>query len=410
MSKTAMIPGFPKGDISMDPKKAKVIVVIAIIGGAAGTGGFLAWYFLTGQNYPACTSATPFTAYPVEMAKIKSIAPLGNLNPPGHTFPTDHVYFYATNMSDPFQVYSPGAITITGLQAVHYDPPQGGISDDYSIEFRVCRELSGKFGHINNLSALLWSKISPFGSAGDQVQSWVVASRTYTSYKKVVSISVAAGDLLGIAGLGGGYDFWLKDTRVMLSWVNQDWPREFQNTVCPLDYFTPSLKAGMQLYLRDYALNPVDPPGYGGKIDFDVAGTAQGIWVRGDYTSSGSTRAEDVGLALVYSNFNASKGAISIVIAGASSGTYTWDEAVYMFAPAHVGFQNRAFDEITPSSSIYYYFYEGAGTPGAYTKAILLRMDDASHVRIQFVDNGAIALPTDPSVNWSTPASVVYYR
>jgi hypothetical protein len=217
----------------MDRKKANTLIVLIIIGGAAGTGGFLAWYFLTGQNYPACTTATPFTAFPVDMARIKSIAPLGNLNPPGHTFPTDHMYFYKNDSLTDFQVFAPGNITITRLATVHYDPPQGGISDDYTIEFRVCRELSGKFGHVNNLSALLWGKISPFGSAGDQVQTWTVAGRTYTSYQKSVSFSVAAGDLLGTAGLGGGYDFWLKDTRVTMTWVNQAWPREFQNTVCP---------------------------------------------------------------------------------------------------------------------------------------------------------------------------------
>jgi hypothetical protein len=395
----------------MERKKLKTIVVLAIIAGAAGTGGFLAWYFLTGQNIPACTTATPFTAYPANMTRIRTITPLGNLNPPGHTFPTDHMYFNSLNSSEGFQVFAPGDITITRLGRVNYNPPQVlNITDDYTIEFRVCRELTGKFGHVNDLSQLLWSKISPFGSAGDQVQTWTVASRIYTAYQKDVNIAVTAGDLLGIAGIGGGYDFWLKDTRVTLLWVNQDWSREFQNTVSPLDYFTPSLKAVMDTYLRYWDLTHVVPANYSGKVDFDVAGTAQGIWVRGDYSPSGSTRAEDIGLALVYSNFNASKAAISIGIAGASSGTYAWDENAYTFTPAHSGYGNRDFDEVTPGGSIYYYFCEQFGSPGAFTKAILLKMDDTSHVRVQFVDNGGVPLPADPTVNWSAPASVVYFR
>jgi hypothetical protein len=396
----------------MNRNKANTLIVLAIIAGAAGTGGFLAWFFLTGQNYPACTTTTPFIAYPANMTRIKSIAPLGNLNPPGHTFPTDHMYFYGDLglYPDGFQIFAPGNLTITRLATVHYDPPQGVISDDYTIEFRVCRELSGKFGHVNNLSTLLWGKISSFGSAGDGVQTWTVAGRTFTSYQKDVSIPVSAGDLLGVAGLGGGYDFWLKDTRVTMSWVNQNWPREFQNTACPLSYFTPALESGMKPLLKDYSGNPVDPAGYCGKIDFDVGGTAQGILVRGDYSPSGSTRAEDIGLALVYSNFNASKAAISIGIAGSNATTYAWDESVYTFTPAHAGYGNRAFDEVTADGNVYYYFCEQFGTPGSYIKAILVKMDDASHVRLQFVDNGGLPLPSNPSVNWSEPASVVYYR
>ncbi|MEX2680481.1 MAG: hypothetical protein Q6373_002690 [Candidatus Sigynarchaeota archaeon] len=396
----------------MEKKKAGTIIVLLIIVGAAGTGGFLAWYFLTGQQYPPCTTATPFTAFPVNMTRLNTITPLGNLNPPGHTFPTDHMYFNCNaSYPDGFQVFAPGAITITRLDRVNYNPPQVlNITDDYTIEFRACRELTGRFGHVNNLSALLWSKITPFGSAGDRVETYTIAGRVYTSYQKDVSIAVPAGELLGMAGIGGGYDFWLKDSRVSLSWVNQDWTRQFQNTVCPLDYFTPALKTVMETYLRNWDQTPVDPANYCGKIAFDVAGTSQGIWTRGDYSPSGSTRAEEIGLALVRSNFNASVGAISIGIAGSSSGTHGWDEHVYTFTPTHSGLCNRDFKEVMPGASIYFYFCDQFGAPGSYTKAILLKMVDASHVRIQFVDNGGTPLPADPAAYWSEAASIVYTR
>src|SRR3954470_17058249 len=41
---------------------------------------------------PAGTIA--FHAAPVAPEAIRFITPLGNLNPPGHTLPTDHIYFY----------------------------------------------------------------------------------------------------------------------------------------------------------------------------------------------------------------------------------------------------------------------------------------------------------------------------
>ena len=33
-----------------------------------------------------------FKASPLELSTIRQIVPLGNLNPPGHTLPTDHIY------------------------------------------------------------------------------------------------------------------------------------------------------------------------------------------------------------------------------------------------------------------------------------------------------------------------------
>ncbi len=390
--------------------KKKAIFIISIIAGA-GVAGFVVWYFLTGQNIPACTTDTPFTAYPVNMTRLKSIAPLGNLNPPGHTFPTDHMYFYIDSIlyTDGFEVYAPGNITITSISKVNYNPPQGGISDDYSIYYQVCRELTGRFGHINNLSTLLLSKIDAFGVPGDRVNTWMVAGRTFTSYEKSVNLPVTAGEQVGVAGYGGGYDFWLKDTRINLNWVNKDWPNEFLYTACPLVYFTPSLRATMEAYLKDYAGNPVDPANYCGKIDFDIAGTVQGIWVRGDYTP-GSTRAEDIGLSLVYSNFNASKGAISIGIAGSTSGTFAWDENVYTFTPLSSGYGNRSFNAITPDGNVYFYFCEQFGSGGSYTKVILIKMVDANHVSLQFIDNGGTPLPSDPRSLWSDPAAITYVR
>ena len=38
-----------------------------------------------------------FLVSPLEIKEIRFITPLGNLNPPGHTLPTSHIYFYFTN-------------------------------------------------------------------------------------------------------------------------------------------------------------------------------------------------------------------------------------------------------------------------------------------------------------------------
>ena len=50
-----------------------------------------------------------FTVVPVAPAPGLSLTALGNLNPPGHVLPTDHVYFYATDLSKP----APSPVTAT---------------------------------------------------------------------------------------------------------------------------------------------------------------------------------------------------------------------------------------------------------------------------------------------------------
>src|SRR5215510_6450023 len=43
---------------------------------------------------PHCTDAPSFDRSPVDLAQVTGVVPLGNVNPPGHTFPTPHMYFY----------------------------------------------------------------------------------------------------------------------------------------------------------------------------------------------------------------------------------------------------------------------------------------------------------------------------
>jgi hypothetical protein len=379
------------------------ILIMLIIG---GTSGFFVYYFLFRQtNLSVICVDSPFTSYPVEMDRLDSITPLGNLNPPGHTFPTDHMYFNCDRLTYPdgFEIYAPGNLTITRLSKVEYDPPQVGISEDYSIEFTVCNKIWGRFGHVNNLSSNLLNEIDDFGEEyGDEVYEWEVAGRDYTSYNKRVTLKVTSGLLLGRAGYMGGYDFWLKDERVNLFWVNSEWTQEFQNTVCPLDYFTDTIKNDLYAKVAGWGGQPTDPPEYGGKIDFDIANTAQGIWLRDGWT----TRREDNGLSLVYSNFNASKGAISVGYALDSS----WDSQVYLFNPQNNGFMNRNFSQVTNDGNIYYYYCEGFEYGTGYDQVVLLKMIGNRALYIQYIDQSGSLLPADPTVLFDELSAIYYTR
>jgi hypothetical protein len=378
------------------------LVVMSIFIVIGGTSVFLIYYFKFNPTLFTPCEERPFTHYPVNMSRLTNIVPLGNLNPPGHTYPTDHMYFFtnATKWPDGFEIYAPGQMIITQIKKVEYDPPQvADVTTDYTIDFEVCSKISGRFGHVNNISTFLSDIIGDFGEPDD---SYTIDNRTYVNYNIRKKIKVEAGQLLGRAGMGsGGYDFWLHDSQVTLTWVNDGFASYSKHTVCPLAYFEESVQTNLIAKIGDWL--PVDPPGYCGKIDFDIPDTAQGIWAREGWSGED---AQERGLALVYSNFNTSIGAISIGNAENS----TWDKQVYLFTPLDTGLMNRNFSQVTNDGNIYYYFCEGFGVAPVYTKVILIKMTGTQELQLQFVDLGGTPMPTDPTTLFDEAKAVAYWR
>src|SRR5207342_1673930 len=87
------------------------------------------------------TSCAPGTALmtvsPVALSDFFGWVPLGSLNPPAHTFPTDHQYIYVNDPSSSaprreVNVVAPGEMTITYAKQQTIQP--GGVTD-YSLSF-----------------------------------------------------------------------------------------------------------------------------------------------------------------------------------------------------------------------------------------------------------------------------------
>src|SRR4029079_156416 len=90
--------------------------------------------------------------------------PLGNLAPPGHLFPTDHQYLYINDPGNPASVrsvpvVSPGNITITRAHRTHYSNSD---TYDYALEFALCDEVRGEFGHVTSLAPDLLQELGAF--------------------------------------------------------------------------------------------------------------------------------------------------------------------------------------------------------------------------------------------------------
>jgi len=118
------------------------------------------------SGLPACGPATLLTVSPMDLSDIREIAPLGNLNPTGHTFPTDHIYFY-TFAGPAVPIASPGAIRIT--QAMVQKRTNGGQPelDDYGLDFYSCTNHHFYFAHLASLDATLAAQIGALDGSCD---------------------------------------------------------------------------------------------------------------------------------------------------------------------------------------------------------------------------------------------------
>src|ERR1044071_5578294 len=84
-----------------------------------------------------CAGGFAFSALPVPLAAIAAATPLGGLNPPSHTVPSDHPGFYLNGTSVPLS--SPGIFKITTVTTTHFlsSPFRAGQSD-FSVVGDLC--------------------------------------------------------------------------------------------------------------------------------------------------------------------------------------------------------------------------------------------------------------------------------
>lgn len=86
-------------------------------------------------SQPGAGAPLVFRASPLDESEIRFIVPLGNLNPPGHTFPSDHIYFYNRIPNTPFPgavpVYAPGDGRVQFIL-------QSGVESQVGVRTGIC--------------------------------------------------------------------------------------------------------------------------------------------------------------------------------------------------------------------------------------------------------------------------------
>lgn len=340
------------------------------------------------NNLPSCGSSNSLLSVsPMAANEYIALSPLGNLNPTGHVFPSDHAGIYG-NRENGVAVYvpvkAPADMTITMVTSSERIGGVGAAFTDYRLTFSPCSDVQFYFGHMTDLSDTILAAIGTFSD--DDCSDYTTGGTTYrTCSKSFTDLNVFAGDVLGhFGGIEGNYgmDFGAYDARIdPLAYANPDRIEAASNhfdqlhSVCVFDYFDDANKAVMETKFGNINGAPRTIAPVCGEVEQDEPGTAQGKW----YNDAVPNGPEDPHLALVHDN-------VDPTIPVFSNGTtfIGISSTVQQFTPLSTGRVNRDFGDVTADGAAY--CYESVG--GASDTIIILQLTDASTLKIE-AQNGA---------------------
>jgi hypothetical protein len=367
-----------------------------------------------GNNMTANAAALPdcpasnavFDTTPMAFSDLGGIEPLGHMNGE-HILPSqaDHVYVDAKASEQSAPIYAPGNVTLLGIAESTGIAGADKGADSVKLYFSPCKSLMFVF-QINTLSPAIRSAIAKL-QPSDSVAGATVSNITYDHLDIPLKSGDEMGTVVNTTGLGGGADFGAVDIRsAPLQFIDQGQAtgmlaQSYQHAVCPLDYFTSSLKSSLESYLTIKNAGANGIPACGSVMQ-DKPGTAQGDW----YDMSAPAPQyqginESALLAIAHYNLDPSKGIVSVgtaLIPSQMLGTQL------IFSPTHSGYINREPSEITPNGSVYCFDGPaGAGGSGPETH-IDIEMVDVSTLKADYAPG---MCPASPSLS---PQTVTYNR
>ncbi len=311
------------------------------------------------------------TVSPIDFNALIAIRPLGTLNPPDHTQPTRHTYWYAGDPGNPpppdqlAAVYSPGEIRLVEItEATYSNRPY---ETDYTLRFFVCDNVSGYFNHVSVLSDQFAAMVGDFNQG--QCDTYSTSSETITRCTLQTSLDLSAGMLLGEVSYYGTLDFGMDDSRISHYVANPNHFGFIEHAVCPMDYYQDSMKLALLDMTGEYdgsQQRTVEPRC--GKVDFDISGTASGAWVLSPVPAN--TFIESVSIALAEDNIDPSMAAFSIGNVGSNI-----DAQVLRFLAEEEGTINRRFDEVTADGELYCYDLGGS--------SVVIQLVDANNLQFE---------------------------
>lgn len=179
-----------------------------------------------------------FTVSPIAQSAIEFITPLGNLNPPDHTLPTDHIYFYhhlSHQAAPPFEVVAPAAGTVSSILSRN---------SDQKVNVTVTSSISYYLDHV-----LLDDSVT-------------------------LNSKITAGQRLGVtSGAAYAIDLGVVNEGISLGFINPArYASDSVHADAPLKSFVEPLKSSL------YALVQRTGSDKDGQVCFDQAGHLAGGW------------------------------------------------------------------------------------------------------------------------------------
>ena len=341
------------------------------------------------SGLPGCSAATLLTVTPMALGDIREISPLGNLNPSGHVFPTDHIYFYANYPGPAVTVVSPGTIRVTQA-LLQKRTGVGPEFDDYGLDFYPCTGQHFYFAHLASIAPGLATQLGALDASCNA--PYMTGGYTFTQCRKSVSVDLAAGDTIGTAGgpTEGALDLGLIDgDSAALAFVD---PGRVNSTTlhagCPIDQFTADVRDSLRLRLQVNGTPRTIAP-VCGTVMQDVANSAQGRWY------FDATTQEDHHLALVHENWDPTIGAFSIGTEVPGTGP-----TVFMFTPSTTNRTNRDFNLVTADGNIYCYQLTN------FSGHVFTQLVSGTQLKIEVVGSGATC---GDSTTWAFTGNAVTF-
>jgi hypothetical protein len=292
------------------------------------------------ETLPDCENRF-FTTAPVDMSSVSGITPLGNIGPPGHTFPTDHTYLHVGEWgsAQAFELFAPADVYITMIswgKGMTQDPI------DYTIYFALCKDVVGYYNHVKALS-------DEINKLTDKVECEDFGTQAENSCTKILMEKVEDGTLLGEVGYKqGNFDFGLIDLRKELNFTNpKRHPTRTRYIQCPYDYYTGEMQSQFfNLIKRD------DSQRCGATMQ-DVPGTLKGTWF---HETAEDEYVVDWNVYLAFVNENDFPDVQVVSVAGIFT-----NSSKFKFTPKASGRINREFSQVTADGDVYCYQAEDVG-------------------------------------------------
>lgn len=353
-------------------------------------------------KYPACPSdlAGILTKPIINPEDLDYVIPLGSLSPPGHMFPTNHVYLMVkedkANPKRGKPLYAPGDVTITNIsdETQHYTGElakvRGESRFDHSIELQVCRGVNMFIGGLTTLSddietAKEMGDKKCFNYEGEKklADSKGVIAKEHCDYR--LSYKIKAGELLGYVR---SFEIGTFNKNNPLPYVNPsrykagDQMGDSLNGMCVFDLYTGDLKESYYKLLGDPnftgdKFRMIEPRC--GELMQDKAGTLQGNWFDPQNQYGGEYDGRLV--SLVHQNWDPTFGAIS---PGYAFMTDPVDaNHALTFRPTHTGIHNREFSEVKPGGAVYCYDEDKSLGWRDYPFKFLIQLIDENHIKIE---------------------------